>query len=169
MYLIPRNSPRTLRNTFDLPQSPRNVKLPFLDSPRNKIFRGIAIPIQGQCRQNFCCARLFEITDSAELWFHKQREDKVVSCFWKKIVTCDFSLARLVTVCSEPIWIKVKTSWNIHTKGQIISKRFFLAEDSSKKRTKTSHIVVKMNSFVHFLEESSARKKRFEIIWPLGW
>ena len=42
------------------------------------------------------------------------------------------------------------------TKGQIISKRFFLAEDSSKKRTKTRRILVKTNSFVRFLEESSA-------------
>ena len=41
-------------------------------------------------------------------------------------------------------------------KGQIISKRFFLAEDSSKKRTKTRRILVKTNSFVRFLEESSA-------------
>ena len=46
-------------------------------------------------------------------------------------------------------------------KGQIISKRFFLAEDSSKKRTKTRRILVKTNSFVRFLEESSARKKTF--------
>ena len=49
-------------------------------------------------------------------------------------------------------------------KGQIISKRFFLTEDSSKKRTKTRRILVKTNSFVRFLGESSARKKRFEII-----
>ena len=42
------------------------------------------------------------------------------------------------------------------TKGQIISKHFFLAKDSSKKRTKTRRILVKMNSFVRFLEESSA-------------
>ena len=40
---------------------------------------------------------------------------------------------------------------------QIISKRFFfLAEDSSKIRTKTRRILVKTNSFVRFLEESSA-------------
>ena len=42
------------------------------------------------------------------------------------------------------------------TKGQIISKRFFLAEDSSKKQTKTRRILVKMNSFIRFLEESSS-------------
>jgi hypothetical protein len=41
-------------------------------------------------------------------------------------------------------------------KGQIISKRFFLAKDSSKKQTKTRRILVKTNSFVGFLEESSA-------------
>ena len=44
-YLNPKNSHRTLRNRFYLPQSPRNVKLPFLDSSRNRIFRVIAIPI----------------------------------------------------------------------------------------------------------------------------
>ena len=48
-------------------------------------------------------------------------------------------------------------------KGQIISKRFFLAEDSPKKRTKTRHILVKTNSFVHFLGESSASQFVFEI------
>ena len=41
-------------------------------------------------------------------------------------------------------------------KGQIISTGFFLAEDSPKKRTKTNHILVKTNSFVRFLGESSA-------------
>ena len=41
-------------------------------------------------------------------------------------------------------------------KGQIISKCFFLAEDSPKKRTKTSRILVKTNSFVCFLGESLA-------------
>ena len=38
------------------------------------------------------------------------------------------------------------------TKGQIISKRFFLAEDSSEKRTKTRRTLVKMNSFVRFFD-----------------
>ena len=46
-------------------------------------------------------------------------------------------------------------------KGQIISKRFFLAEDSPKKQTKTRRIVVKTKSFVRFLGESLARKKTF--------
>ena len=45
----------------------------------------------------------------------------------------------------------------MRVKGQIISKSFFfLAKDSSKKRTKTRRILVKTNSFVRFLEESSA-------------
>ena len=39
-------------------------------------------------------------------------------------------------------------------KGQIISKRFFLAEDSPIKRTKTRRILVKTNSFVRFLGKS---------------
>ena len=54
------------------------------------------------------------------------------------------------------------------TKGQIILKRFFLAEDSSKKRTKIRRILVKTNSFVRFLGESSAWLCLFEINWPLG-
>ena len=45
-------------------------------------------------------------------------------------------------------------------KGQLISKANCQAEDSSKKRTNISMRRV----FVRFLEESSARKKRFEII-----
>ena len=43
------------------------------------------------------------------------------------------------------------------SKGQLISKTNCQAEDSSIKQT---------NKFV--LEESSARKRRFEINWPLG-
>ena len=55
----------------------------------------------------------------------------------------------------------------LDTKGQIVSKRFFLAEDSSKKWTKTRRILVKTNSFVRFLEESSAWQFAFKIKWPL--
>ena len=40
---------------------------------------------------------------------------------------------------------------------------------SSKKWTKTRCIVVKMNSFVHFLEEFMAWQLAFEINWPLAW
>ena len=38
---------------------------------------------------------------------------------------------------------------------------------SSKNRTKTSLIVVKLNSFIHFLEETSAWKNHFDFVWPL--
>ena len=38
---------------------------------------------------------------------------------------------------------------------------------SSKKRTKTSRILVKTNSFVRFLEEIDDPKNHFEITWPL--
>ena len=55
----------------------------------------------------------------------------------------------------------------VHAKGEIISKCFFLAEDSSKKQTKTRCILVKTNSFVRFLEESLTWQFAFEINWPL--
>ena len=42
------------------------------------------------------------------------------------------------------------------TKGQLISKANQQAGDSPKKRTKTHRTVVKTNSFVRFLGESSA-------------
>ena len=59
---------------------------------------------------------------------------------------------------SEPTLLLSGAGNFFHTipKGQIISKRLFLVEDSSKKRTKTRRILVKTNSFVRFLEESSA-------------
>ena len=39
---------------------------------------------------------------------------------------------------------------------------------SSKKRTKTSLIGVKLNSFIRFLEEMSAWKNHFDSVWPLA-
>ena len=53
------------------------------------------------------------------------------------------------------------------SKGQLISKANCQAEDSSKKQTNEFVFTSMRRVFVHFLEESSARKKRFEIIWPL--
>ena len=51
----------------------------------------------------------------------------------------------------------IVSSFPCHShKGQLISKANCQAEDSSKKRTKTRRILVKTNSFVRFLEESSA-------------
>jgi hypothetical protein len=37
---------------------------------------------------------------------------------------------------------------------------------SSKKRTKTCRIVVKLNSFVRFLEKTSAWRNHFDFVWP---
>ena len=57
----------------------------------------------------------------------------------------------------KSFWVKPEFELNaVVSKGQIILKRFFLVEDYSKKQTKTSRILVKTNSFDHFLEESSA-------------
>ena len=39
--------------------------------------------------------------------------------------------------------------------------------DFLQKRTKTSHILKKPNSFVRFLEEINDSKNHFEITWPL--
>ena len=50
------------------------------------------------------------------------------------------------------------------TKGQLISKANCQAEDSSKKQTNEFVFTSMRRVFVHFLEESSARKKRLEII-----
>ena len=49
-------------------------------------------------------------------------------------------------------------------KGQLISKANCQAEDSSKKRTNEFVFTSMRRVFVRFLEESSARKKRFKII-----
>jgi hypothetical protein len=51
-----------------------------------------------------------------------------------------------------------------YVKGQLISKAYCQAEDSSKKRTNEFVFTSMKHVFVRFLEESSARKKRFEII-----
>ena len=59
------------------------------------------------------------------------------------------------------LMIKVNFS---KTKGQLISKANCQAEDSSKKRTNEFVFTSMRRVFVRFLEESSARKKRFEII-----
>ena len=42
------------------------------------------------------------------------------------------------------------------SKGQLVSKCLLVSSISSKKRMKTSLIVVKLNSFVHFLEDMLA-------------
>ena len=52
-------------------------------------------------------------------------------------------------------------------KGQLISKANCQAKDFSKKQTNEFVFTSMVRVFVPFLEESSARKKRFENIWPL--
>ena len=47
------------------------------------------------------------------------------------------------------------------TKGQLISKWFLGIVDFLQKRTKTSRLVVKSNSFVRFLEEIDDPKNLF--------
>ena len=58
-----------------------------------------------------------------------------------------------------------------HTKGQLISKLFFGIVDFLQKMNENKStwgiIVVKSNSFFHFLEEIEDIKDHFEIIWPL--
>ena len=53
------------------------------------------------------------------------------------------------------------------TKGQLISKTNCQAEDSPKKRSNEFVFTSVLHVFVRFLGESSARKNRFEIYWPL--
>ena len=55
-----------------------------------------------------------------------------------------------------------------HFKGQLISKANCQAMNSSKKRTNEFVFTSMRHVFVRFLGESSARKKRFEIYWPLA-
>ena len=57
------------------------------------------------------------------------------------------------------IIIKLMVSW--------FRNAFFVSSISSKKRTKTCLIVVKLNSFVRFLEETSSWKNHFDFVWPL--
>ena len=53
--------------------------------------------------------------------------------------------------------IKVRWFWNAFLESSIFSK----------KKTKTHHIVVKMNPFIGFLEEFTAWQFAVEINWPL--
>ena len=55
----------------------------------------------------------------------------------------------------------------VSSKGQIISKCPFGFFNFFKKKTKTRRILVKMNSFVRFLEKFMAWQFAFEINWPL--
>ena len=58
------------------------------------------------------------------------------------------------------------------TKGQIISKCLFgvfnFLQTTNEKKSPWGFIVVKKNSFVRFLEETSTWKNNFDLFWPLG-
>ena len=57
------------------------------------------------------------------------------------------------------------------SKGQIISKCFFgvfdFLQKTNENKSTWGAIVVKLNSFVRFLEEIEDTKNHFETIWPL--
>ena len=61
-------------------------------------------------------------------------------------------------------------TFTLNTKGQLISKGLFTLLEFFQKNERNNSIIVlllgkKTNSFVHFLEESSAWKKHYD--WPL--
>ena len=53
------------------------------------------------------------------------------------------------------------------TKGQLISKGIFAILEFFQKNERNNSIGKKTNSFVRFLEESSAWKKHYDFVWPL--
>ena len=82
-----------------------------------------------------------------------------------RISMCLLSCVKLIHKLNFyfPIIVIIKDS----TKGQIISKCLFGIFNFFQKQKKTPRIVVKMNSFVRFLEEFMAWQFAFEINWPL--
>ena len=68
---------------------------------------------------------------------------------------------------------KITLSGPAAGKCQIISKRFFdvfyFLQKTNKNKSNWGIIVVKSNSFFHFLEENGDTKNHFEILWPLKW
>ena len=74
----------------------------------------------------------------------------------------DDDVAPLTLTCTFIFSRGTAINW-ANYKGKLISKRFLGSSISSKKRTKTSRILVKTNSFVRFLEEIDEPKNHFEI------
>ena len=64
-------------------------------------------------------------------------------------------------ITPKELWCNLKIYFC--AKGQLISKTNCQGMDSSKKRTNEFVFTSMRHVFVCFLEESSARKKRFEI------
>ena len=63
----------------------------------------------------------------------------------------------------------------ISVKGQLISKCLFgvfnffnFFQKTNENKSTWGIIVVKLNSFVRFLEETSAWKNHFDFVWPLA-
>ena len=58
-------------------------------------------------------------------------------------------------------------------KGQVISKCllcvFNFFQKTNENKLTWGLIVVKSNSFIHFLEETLAWKNLFDFVWPLAW
>ena len=63
-----------------------------------------------------------------------------------------------------------ETAKVLQTKGQLISKCLFGAfnffQKTNENRSTWGIIVIKSNSFIRFLEETSALKNHFEFVWP---
>ena len=83
--------------------------------------------------------------------------------FWTSVILLHILVHTTIEFLADN-WSNTKFHAN---KGQVISKWFLGSSISSKKRTKTRRIVVKMNSFVRFLDEIDDPKNHFEINWPL--
>ena len=73
-----------------------------------------------------------------------------------------------------PLWLKNSSQlgqpirWA--DKGQLFSKCLFylhFSQKTNKNKSTWGIIVVKLNSFVCFLEETSAWKNHFDLVWPL--
>ena len=71
----------------------------------------------------------------------------------------------LFMILAKKQWTKKKI---IVPKGQVILKWFLGSSISFKKRTNEFVFTSMRHVFVRFLGESLARKKHFEIIWPLS-
>ena len=73
-------------------------------------------------------------------------------------------LAQGLQICLQIILLEADNWKGFEAKGHLISKTNCQAKDSPKKRTNEFVFTSIRRVFVRFLEESSARKKRFEII-----
>ena len=65
----------------------------------------------------------------------------------------------------------VSKTYILHNKGQLVSKCLFgvfnFFQKTNENKSTWGFIAVKLNSFIRFLEETSAWKNHFEFVWPL--